>query len=179
MDKRFIEALNFAALKHRKQYRDDKDKTPYINHPINLAHILAVEAGIEDVAILITALLHDTIEDTDTTMEDLAIHFGPRVANLVAELSDDQSPSIGERYEAQIRKTLLYSPDAKLIKLADRIANIRDALNNVEWTQERLFGHFKHARRQVDLLSGTNEILENLFDAEYSKAATMMQANSA
>ena len=136
-----------------------------------------------------------TDEDSETDLSDLAYTLARRRAHrpvrtvvlandraeLVAELSDDQSPPVHARYEAQLKKTPLYSYKAKLVKLGDRIANMRDILfcPMPDWTQERLFGNYRQARKQVDLLSGTHPILEKLFDAEYLKAEKIMQENSA
>jgi (p)ppGpp synthase/HD superfamily hydrolase len=182
MDKIVIEALKFGAYKHRYQLRRfvGGDPIPYFNHCIDVMYILGFEAEITDADILSTALLHDTIEDTETTIEELAATFGPKITELVLELSDDQSVSTAERYEAQIWKTPSYSYGAKLVKLADRIANIRDFLiaNIPGWTEERRFGHFLQSRKQVDLLKGTHSVLEELYDREYARAKIMMLGNS-
>ncbi len=79
----FVRALAFASRKHSQQRRKDADASPYINHPISLVSILAVEAGINDRDTLCAALLHDTIEDTDTSVEELVEAFGSPVASLV------------------------------------------------------------------------------------------------
>ncbi|CAF4378621.1 unnamed protein product, partial [Adineta steineri] len=94
---KFMHALQFAAHKHRFQKRKDSDGTPYINHPIGFAHILSNEAGIKDIDLLIVALLHDTVEDTETTHEELQQEFGTRIADLVAELTDDKNLPKAER----------------------------------------------------------------------------------
>lgn len=72
----FAKAVAFAAEKHRNQRRKDAEASPYINHPIALANVLANEGNVTDVAILCAAVLHDTIEDTDTTSEELPGIFG-------------------------------------------------------------------------------------------------------
>lgn len=70
---KFMQCLHFAAYKHRHQRRKDHEQTPYINHPIRVATILSTEAGINDETILMAALLHDTVEDTDTTFEEITV----------------------------------------------------------------------------------------------------------
>jgi len=95
-------ALEFAAHKHRDQRRKDASASPYINHPIALARLLAAEGGVTDVKTLVAAVLHDTIEDTDTTYEELVEHFGRKVADVVAEVTDDQSLPKPRRKALQI-----------------------------------------------------------------------------
>src|SRR3982750_3426149 len=85
----FIRAVDFAAAKHRNQRRKDEEASPYINHPIALTRVLKVEAGGADTDVLSAALLHDTIEDTETTRDELEREFGARIAGIVAEVSDD------------------------------------------------------------------------------------------
>src|SRR6185369_12636958 len=92
-----IAALAFAAHKHRDQRRKDAVASPYINHPIALANVLANEGGVEDEQVLIAAILHDTIEDTETTAQELVREFGEEIASVVLEVSDDKNLSKNER----------------------------------------------------------------------------------
>src|ERR1043165_7116680 len=85
-----LKALTFAARKHRDQRRKDARASPYINHPIALADVLVNEAGVTDVEVLCAALLHDTIEDTETTPGELEREFGRDIADIVAELTDNK-----------------------------------------------------------------------------------------
>ena len=78
-----IKVANFAVLKHRNQHRKDADASPYINHPLALANVLSNEADITDPAVIWAALLHDTIEDTETTLEELQAEFGKVIASVV------------------------------------------------------------------------------------------------
>ncbi|MBW8734911.1 MAG: bifunctional (p)ppGpp synthetase/guanosine-3',5'-bis(diphosphate) 3'-pyrophosphohydrolase, partial [Asticcacaulis sp.] len=121
---KLIAAVHFAADKHRYQRRKDTDATPYINHPVALAHILVDEGGIEDTDVLCAALLHDTVEDTDTTPEEIAARFGPRIAAIVMEVTDDKSLPGAARKQAQIDHAPHISLEAKLVKLADKISNL-------------------------------------------------------
>lgn len=157
-----IETANFAAEKHRNQRRKDADGTPYINHPIGVARILSHEGGITDIEVLQAALLHDTVEDTDTTPEELEAKFGPTVARIVQEVTDDKSLSKQERKRLQVEHAPHRSRQAKLVKLADKLYNLRD-LNRctpVGWSAERVQEYFVWASKVVKGLKGTNPILE-------------------
>ncbi|MGH8733189.1 MAG: HD domain-containing protein, partial [Burkholderiales bacterium] len=96
-----LRALAFAAHKHRDQRRKDAAASPYINHPIALADVLVNEGGVTDVEVLCAALLHDTVEDTATTLEELEETFNPRIARIVAEVTDDQNLPKAERKRLQ------------------------------------------------------------------------------
>lgn len=163
-----LRAAAFAAEKHRLQKRKDAESSPYINHPIQLAHIL-VEAHIEDPVVLAAALLHDTIEDTNTTLDEIEIVFGQEIAQIVQECSDDKALNKLERKQAQIDHAAKVSHKAKLVKLADKIANVGDIHRTppAGWSQERKREYFDWARKVVDQMRGTNAILEARFDAEF------------
>ena len=126
----FVRALAFASRKHSQQRRKDADASPYINHPIALVSILAVEAGINDCDTLGAALLHDTIEDTDTSVEELVEAFGGPVASLVQEVTDDKRLPKAERKLRQVEHAAHLSPKARPVKLADKIANLRDVADS-------------------------------------------------
>ena len=121
-----LKALEFAAHKHRDQRRKDPAASPYINHPIALANVLVNEGGVTDVEVLAAALLHDTVEDTATTPEELEEQFGARIARIVAEVTDDKALPKAERKRLQVVHAAELSREAKLVKLADKICNLRD-----------------------------------------------------
>ena len=100
-----LNAASFAALKHRDQRREDAEASPYINHPLELARVLAEDGGVTDVATLCAALLHDTIEDTATTDDELTREFGAEIAALVGEVTDDKTVPKAERKRAQVEHT--------------------------------------------------------------------------
>lgn len=165
-----LRAAAFAAEKHRNQRRKDAEASPYINHPIQLAYIL-VQAEIADPVVLAAALLHDTIEDTNTTLDELEIIFGYEIANIVAECTDDKRQSKLERKRAQIDHAAGLSDKAKLVKLADKIANVSD-INGAPpagWSLERKREYFDWAKEVVDRMRGANITLERRFDSEYAK----------
>jgi guanosine-3',5'-bis(diphosphate) 3'-pyrophosphohydrolase len=165
-----LDALAFAADKHRSQRRKDVEASPYINHPIALARVLAVEGGIGDVSVLAAALLHDTVEDTDTTFDELRERFGERIAGLVAEVTDDTSLARDERKRLQVSHAGALSRDAKLIKLADKICNLRDVAScpPVGWSLERRQAYFDWAKQVVDGLRGADAGLEAMFDQAHA-----------
>jgi guanosine-3',5'-bis(diphosphate) 3'-pyrophosphohydrolase len=137
-----LRALAFAADKHRHQRRKDAEASPYINHPIALANVLVEEGGVEDIEVLCAALLHDTIEDTDTTHEELVNAFGSRIAHIVAEVTDDKNLKSEERKRLQIEHAPKLSVEAKLVKLADKTCNLRDIVVRppAKWDLARRLG---------------------------------------
>ena len=170
-DKSIIKAAYFASVEHREQRRKDTEKTPYINHPLALANVLAVECGVDDVEVICGALLHDTIEDTETTEEELLEAFGEQITRIVLEVTDDKRLEWEERKEAQVRNAPDLSDQAKLVKLADKISNLRDIVASPpsDWSLERKRKYFDWAARVVDGVRGVNPELEALFDKIYSK----------
>ena len=169
--KELIKAIDFAAGKHRDQRRKDVEATPYINHPIDLASLLVEEAGVTDVTVIIAAILHDTLEDTETTLEELETVFGPEVARIVMEVSDDKTLPKGVRKRLQVTHATNNSREAKLVKLADKICNLRDMVEHppAHWPLERKQEYYDWAKEVIDQMRGTNEGLEALFDIEYQK----------
>ena len=171
MSSHFLRALNFAATKHRDQRRKDSRQTPYINHPITVANILLNEAGVTDEVVLISALLHDTVEDTDTTLDELAQQFGVAVRDVVAEVTDDKSLPKAERKQAQIEHAAGLSDRAKLVKLADKISNVRDTVIAPPegWPLARIDEYLEWGKAVVAPIRGTNAQLESLFDQAYAQ----------
>lgn len=165
-----IDALAFAADKHRTQRRKDPEASPYINHPIALARVLSVEGRVRDVKVLAAAVLHDTLEDTKTTYEELHERFGPTIARVVREVTDDKTLSAPERKRLQIEHAGELSKRARLVKLADKISNLRDMADKppAQWSLERRREYFDWARRVIDGLRGAHPGLEAVFDAAYA-----------
>lgn len=161
-----MQCVQFAASKHKNQRRKDPNSTPYINHPINVATILAVEGSIDDIEVLKAALLHDTVEDTETTFEEIEFAFGKNVADIVREVTDDKSLPKQERKKLQIVHAKTSSKKAKLVKLADKLDNLRDLKNVLPegWTEQRRGEYFVWAKSVVDNLRGTNDVLESKLD---------------
>ena len=166
-----LKALAFSAHKHRDQRRKDAEASPYINHPIALADVLVNEGGVVDIEVLCAALLHDTVEDTDTSHRELANAFGSRVARIVAEVTDDKSLAREERKRLQVAHAAHLSPEAKLVKLADKICNLRDVADHppASWDLPRLREYHDWAKQVVDGLRGANPRLEAAFDAAFAR----------
>ncbi|TVQ95251.1 MAG: bifunctional (p)ppGpp synthetase/guanosine-3',5'-bis(diphosphate) 3'-pyrophosphohydrolase [Chromatiaceae bacterium] len=160
-----VKAVAFAADKHRNQRRKDADASPYINHPIALANVLANEGGVTDVAVLCAAVLHDTIEDTETTPEELTAVFGPQVTAIVLDVTDDKSLDKQVRKQRQIEHAPHISREAKLVKLADKICNLRDILATPpsDWSPDRKQAYFDWAAKVVAGVSGVHPELEAAF----------------
>jgi len=168
--KLLLKALEFAARKHKNQRRKDIDASPYINHPISLANILCNEAHVTDVQVICGALLHDTVEDTETTPEELENDFGVEIKNIVMDVTDDKTLKKEERKQAQIDHAAHISDRAKLVKLADKTSNLRDVSSNPppDWTLERRQQYFDWAKEVIDQVRGVNVDLETIFDEAFS-----------
>ena len=160
-----LKALYFAADKHRDQRRKGAGAIPYINHPIAVAHMLSDVGGITDATTLAAAILHDTVEDTDATPEELERQFGAGVAGIVAEVTDDPTLTRAARKQAQIDHAPRLSKPAMLVKLADKVCNVTDILERPpDWPQWRKDEYVRWAREVVEALRGTNSALESKFD---------------
>lgn len=164
-----MKALAFAAHKHRDQKRKDADASPYINHPIALANVLVNEGSITDHEIICGALLHDTVEDTETTSEELDEAFGLAIGGIVMEVTDDKSLDKAERKRAQIEHSPHLTDKARAVKLADKVSNLRDVAENPppDWSLERKREYFDWAKAVIDGLRGRWPDLEDVFDAQY------------
>jgi guanosine-3',5'-bis(diphosphate) 3'-pyrophosphohydrolase len=166
-----LKAIGFAAEKHRHQRRKDPEASPYINHPIDLANVLLHEGGVRDTTVLIAAILHDTLEDTETTPEELAALFGGEIRNLVMEVTDNKKLKKRKRKELQIKHGPHLTRKARLVKLADKICNLRDVASNppTRWPLKRQIEYFDWAKAVIDSLRGTHPRLEALFDEVYAE----------
>jgi guanosine-3',5'-bis(diphosphate) 3'-pyrophosphohydrolase len=166
-----LQAVAFAADKHRNHRRKDAEASPYINHPIALAHVLANEGGVQDVTVLCAAVLHDTIEDTETTADELRAVFGDQVASVVLEVTDDKLLGKAVRKQLQIEHAPHCSPQAKLVKLANKISNVRNILASppADWFAERKQAYFDWAADVVAGLRGVHPGLEAVFDGLYAR----------
>lgn len=163
---RVLAAAHFAADRHRDQRRKNAEASPYINHPLALADLLANEAGVRDPIVLMAALLHDTVEDTQTTCEEIAERFGSEVAGIVAEVTDDKALDYAERKHMQVATAAGKSSRAKLVKLADKICNLRDLATSPppEWNDARRAAYVGWSVDVVAGLRGVCPPLEAAFD---------------
>jgi guanosine-3',5'-bis(diphosphate) 3'-pyrophosphohydrolase len=166
-----VKAVDFAAAKHRGQSRKDEANTPYINHPISLANLLANHGSVTNANVIVAALLHDTIEDTDATADEIEGLFGTAVKNIVLEVTDDKALPSPERKRLQIVNAASISYEARLVKLADKISNLQDMVARppVKWSLQRKREYFDWAKEVIDQLRGTHAGLEVLFDEIHEK----------
>jgi guanosine-3',5'-bis(diphosphate) 3'-pyrophosphohydrolase len=161
-----LKALHFAADKHRDQRRKNVEASPYINHPIEAAELLARVGGVTDLVTLQAAILHDTLEDTNTTPQELEDAFGPEVRKVVEEVTDDKTLEKVERKRLQIAHAPHVSTRAKLVKLADKIVNVRDVTEHppAKWPLERRQEYLDWTESVVAGLRGCNPALEKLYE---------------
>jgi len=165
-----LKACEFAADKHRNQRRKDQTRTPYINHPLSVARALAEEGGVKDAEILAAAILHDTLEDTRTTLKELQKAFGRRVASMVAEVTDDKTLPKQVRKQRQIDHGPRKSKGAALIKVADKICNLRDLAQSppTHWTVERKGKYIEWAQEVVRALPIPRHRMRRVFERAYA-----------
>ncbi len=161
-----LRSLEFSAMKHRDQRRKDREASPYINHPIEVASLLANAGGVNDLPTLVAAILHDTLEDTKTTGEELEGRFGSEVRMLVEELSDDKTLVKADRKRLQVERAPALSARAKLIKLADKICNVRDVTHRppAHWPLERRLEYLEWTAQVVAGCRGVSPPLEQYYD---------------
>lgn len=162
-----LKAINFAAKKHRNQRRKDLEQTPYINHPIGVSDIICNEGNVTDTDVIIAGILHDTVEDTDTTLDELEEVFGKKVRDIVDECSDDKSLTKEMRKMKQIEKAPLSSKEAKVVKLADKIYNLRDLNRQTQrgWSDDRVNEYFIWSSKVFAGLRGSCPPLENILES--------------
>lgn len=175
-----LHALAFAADRHRKQRRKGDAGLPYINHLIEVARLIADVGRVTDPSTLAAAALHDVVEDTPTTLEEIERTFGREIRDLVAECTDDKSLPSAERKRRQVESAPGASRKAKTIKLADKIANVVDLTTAAppDWTLERRRGYFDWSEKVVAGLRGTNAALEKRYDEALARARLVVAAIS-
>lgn len=174
---RLLAAAAFAARKHKDQRRKGADASPYINHPLDVAERLA-SAGVLDLVTLQAAILHDTLEDTETTAEELEAHFGAEVCRVVLEVTDDKSLPKEERKRRQVEHAAHISERAKLVKLSDKTSNVRDVTQDppTGWSTERRLEYLAWATEVVDQVRGVHPELEARFDAAVAEGKRRLGA---
>ena len=160
-----LKAAHFAAEKHRDQRRKDKNASPYIIHPISVALAITQIGGVDDPETLAAALLHDTLEDTETTPEELEAEFGKKVCEYVLDVSDDKTLPKDERKRRQIEHAKKISKGAALIKLGDKISNVTDVINSPpeDWDINRRKEYLDWAEKVIENCPKVNDRMENKF----------------
>jgi len=160
-----LKATDFAARAHGSQRRKGARALPYVNHCIAVSHLLASVGGVTGAPILCAGLLHDTVEDTPTTAADVRRLFGAEIADLVAEVTDDRSRSRLDRKRLQIEHAPHLSVGASLIKMSDKICNVRDLIDDPppSWGEARQLAYVDWAERVVAGFLHRNAALDALF----------------
>lgn len=173
--RRLLEALNFAAVRHRHQRRKGKRGAPYVNHLIEVAHLLTTH-GVEDDDVLVAAVLHDVVEDTSATPAEIAQRFGTRVAEIVAQVTDDDTLPLWERKQRQIETAPMLTPDAQHVRVADKISNLRGILSSPpeHWSLARKLAYYAWAEQVVLGCTAARPSLQSTFrDVHASGAAAL------
>ncbi len=171
-----LEAIRFSAEKHRNQRRKDSEQSPYINHPIEVTQLLWEVGRVRDIDVLLAAVLHDTVEDTDTRPEEIRERFGVQVLSFVMEVTDDKSLPKAKRKRLQIENAAHKSYSAKLIKLADKACNVRNLVTMPpkDWSLERRQKYLLWTEQVVAGLRGTNAALEEYYDHELASGKMLL-----
>ena len=169
---RLMQVATFAANRHRDQKRKDVAFSPYINHPLAVAELLASVGQVSDIDLLSAALLHDTVEDTATSLDEISEQFGLKVSQLVAEVTDDKTLPKMQRKQLQIENAPHKSDQAKQLKIADKICNIRDIDKESPraWNRDRKTQYLDWAVKVVAGCRGVNPDLDQLFNDTVTSA---------
>ncbi len=176
-----MQAADFAARRHAGQRRKGIAGEPYVNHLIEVAALLAEATKGADAALVAAGPLHDTLEDTSTEYEELAAVFGPDVASLVAEVTDDKSLPKAERKRRQVVAAPSASPRARLLKIADKTSNLRTLVTSppADWDVARVVEYIDWADKVVAGCRGLNQALERAFDAAATDARAAIAVRAA
>jgi len=160
-------ATRFAADKHKSQRVKGAEASPYINHLIEMGELLWRVGEVRDRDCIVAALLNDTLEDTDTTPEELEELFGRRVRLLVEEVTDDKSLPPERRKQLQVIRAAKLSSAAKQLRLADKTLNVAQVAFAPagEWSLERRCEYLRWSELVVAGLRDCNDKLEANFDA--------------
>ena len=164
-------AASFAAIAHSADRRKNVQQSPYIEHPLRVGDRISSLGRITDCEVIAASYLHDVVEDTDITDEDIRAKFGDNVANIVKEVTDDRTLSKLDRKKNQVKNAPGKSYQAKLVKLADKLDNLSDLINEVPqgWTEQSRYGYFIWCYFVIAGLRGTNEYLEKALDDLYTE----------
>lgn len=147
----YFDALEFAAYKHRYQKRKGANGIPYINHPIEVARLIIASMENPSPQLILGAILHDTLEDTDTSAAEIEAKFGSTVLSLILEVTDDMKQSSARRKELQIIHAKSLSSEAGIIKIADKTCNIRDILlTRMYWSRWQKIDYIRWAVKVVE-----------------------------
>ena len=174
---RLLQALDFAAERHSAQRRKGPDAAPYVNHLIEVAALVANVAKIEDVEVLMAAVLHDVLEDTPTTADEVRGRFGPRVCCYVQALSDDKALPRRRRRELTLEELPAMDGLVKVIKLADLSSNIKFLPST--WSGPRKLEYLEWSERAATICSPECEALAELYWQRARNTRAILEAELA
>lgn len=171
-----LEAIIFATRKHQGQIRKDQEGSPYITHPLAVARAIWQIGGIKELKILVAAILHDTLEDTQTHQSEIEQQFGQEVLSIVLQVTDDKSLEKIDRKRRQVEHASHLTLDARIIKLADKLVNCQDILHSPPngWSLKRRQDYVQWAADVVEHIRGTNTPLEAAFDLMLKKGEEVL-----
>jgi (p)ppGpp synthase/HD superfamily hydrolase len=174
-----LKAADAAAHWHAHQTKKGGAQAPYINHLLEVARLVAEATEGNDPDLVVAALLHDAIEDQEVPREMIAQEFGEDVAELVEELTDDMTLPEPERRRLQVEHAPTFSDRAKVIKLADKISNLRKVSDPPpDWSVRRRLEYLAWARQVVAGLRGVNAQLEEAFDHTAASAEATLRPST-
>ncbi|MBO0752911.1 MAG: HD domain-containing protein [Bradyrhizobiaceae bacterium] len=173
-----LHAALVAAQWHTTQRRKGKAQEPYVNHLVEVAYLVAACGASEDV--ICAALLHDAIEDQGVTAATIAGMFGADVAAMVCEVTDDKTLPKAERRALQVVRAPHLTPGAKLVKLADKISNVRSIASSppADWPPRRRLEYVEFCCKVVAGLRGIDAALEKTFDSAAREALDASQSEA-
>ena len=168
-------AMNVAAQKHTDQRRKGANDEPYINHPAEVGHLLAVNGA--DAVTIAAGYLHDTVEDTETSHEEILREFGENISDIIKEVTDDKSLPKAERKRLQLEHAKHASPAAKQVKIADKTSNLRSLFRAPpkDWDDKRKLEYINWSKAVVDNCRGVNAKLEACFDEAYTRVVKSLK----
>jgi len=172
----YFRALEFAAHKHRFQKRKGAGGIPYINHPIEVASLLLSKMKNPSPEVILAAILHDTLEDTDTQAEEIESGWGEKVCSIVMEVSDNMKLPPLKRKEQQVIHADRLSPEARAVKMADKICNIRDILyTRIRWIRWQKISYINWSVEIIQQISRSHPELEAEFRQTLKEAEDVLK----
>ena len=139
-------AIEFATVKHQNQKRKGTN-IPYIVHPMEVMQILTANNCSNEV--IVSGILHDTLEDTDTTIEEITSIFGSVVADIVNSESEDKTKTWKERKQATINRIKEGNLESKLVCCADKVSNLRSMFEDLKNIGDKLWGRFNASKEDI------------------------------
>ncbi len=157
-----FDALIFGAEKHKAQVRSNLKKTPYIIHPIEVADFVMRIGKVYDKNVLSAALLHDVMDETGTTYEEIENRYGKIVSQYVQEMTVKKELTLKEQKKYQIIQAFHQTPSVAVIKLSDKLSNLKTLAQTppASWSRDRIDQYFQWAQSVIENLPEANSFLK-------------------